>query len=162
MDISPGAVRTMRARGVKKVIQGTAFDLGTDQYDTILMMMNGLGVVGTLKGLETFLLLARRHLAPGGQIIMDSSDLSYLRDEGFEWEGNGPEGCYGEVEFQMVYKEVAGDPFMWLYADFYTLSGVAESCGYAIRLLARGPHYELVVALYPDGPPLEWGEEFKE
>lgn len=62
-------------------------------------------------------------LRPGGCVLMDSSNLSYL----FEEEDgsiviNLAGDYYGEVDFQMQYKNVKGDSFDWLYIDFQTLS----------------------------------------
>ena len=47
IDISPLSVETMKERGVKKVLEQDFFTL-KGQYDTILMLMNGIGIVGTL------------------------------------------------------------------------------------------------------------------
>ena len=51
IDISPLAVETMKNRGVQKVIEQDFFTLEGQQYDTILMLMNGIGIVGTLERL---------------------------------------------------------------------------------------------------------------
>jgi hypothetical protein len=45
IDISPLSVETMRERGVMKVLQQDFFTLNT-QFDTILLLMNGIGIVG--------------------------------------------------------------------------------------------------------------------
>ena len=46
IDISPLAVPTMHERGVKDVREQDFFALD-GQYDTILMLMNGIGIVGS-------------------------------------------------------------------------------------------------------------------
>ena len=53
IDISPLSVETMKERGVKKVLEQNFFTL-EGQYDTILMLMNGIGIVGTLERLPEF------------------------------------------------------------------------------------------------------------
>ena len=53
IDISHLSVLTMQQRGVKKVLEQDFFTL-TGQYDTILMLMNGIGIVGTLDRLPVF------------------------------------------------------------------------------------------------------------
>ena len=57
IDISPLSVETMKKRGIKKVREQDFFELGAQeglQYDTILMMMNGIGIVGTLDRMPEF------------------------------------------------------------------------------------------------------------
>ena len=49
IDISPLSVETMKERGVKSVREQDFFMLENKQYDTILMLMNGIGIVGTQK-----------------------------------------------------------------------------------------------------------------
>ena len=53
IDISLLSVETMKERGVKKVFEQDFFTL-EDQYDTILMLMNGIGIVGTLNRMPEF------------------------------------------------------------------------------------------------------------
>ena len=52
-DISPLSVEIMRERGVKKVLEQDFFTL-EGQYDTILMLMNGIGIVGRLERMPEF------------------------------------------------------------------------------------------------------------
>ncbi len=46
IDISADAVKIMRQRGVKKAFKQSIFD-ATDKYDTLLFLMNGIGLTGT-------------------------------------------------------------------------------------------------------------------
>lgn len=76
IDISPLSVETMKQRGVKKVLEQDFFAL-EGSYDTILMLMNGIGIVGTLERLPEFFRHLDKILAPGGQLLCDSSDLCF-------------------------------------------------------------------------------------
>ena len=97
IDISPLAVATMRERGVKEVLEQDFFTL-EGRYDTILMLMNGIGIVGTLRRLPDFFLQVVRLLAPGGQLLCDSSDICYIfEDEDGIIDLTGIEGYYGEL-----------------------------------------------------------------
>ena len=49
-----------------------------DEYDTILMLMNGSGIIGKLENLPDFFRKMKLLLRPGGCVLMDSSNLSYL------------------------------------------------------------------------------------
>lgn len=55
IDISPLSVETMRQRGVNNVALTNLFDERfIDSYDTILMLMNGSGIIGKLENLPEF------------------------------------------------------------------------------------------------------------
>ena len=74
LEISPLASDVIKARGVKKVLCADVFRLaGRKKYDTLLLMMNGIGLTGTLSGLRDFLRTSRALLHPGGHLIFDSS-----------------------------------------------------------------------------------------
>jgi hypothetical protein len=74
----------MRRRGVKKVINSDVFQYELEQFDTIIMMMNGIGLCGDMEGLKRFLEYLKKLLVSGGQIIFDSSDIAYLyKDDDF-------------------------------------------------------------------------------
>ncbi|MDX5442903.1 MAG: class I SAM-dependent methyltransferase, partial [Hymenobacteraceae bacterium] len=78
LDISAGAVEVMKQRGVKKAIRKNVFKYSGQQFDTILMLMNGIGVAGTLDGLDALLDHLKTLLRPGGQVLLDSSDILYM------------------------------------------------------------------------------------
>ena len=147
IDISPLSVETMKERGLKKVLEQNFFTL-EGKYDTILMLMNGLGIVGTLERLPEFFKQLDKILAPGGQVLCDSSDISYV----FETEDGIielPDGMnyYGEHSFRMQYKDTIGDPFGWLYIDADTLRQRAGRCGYAVEIVAEGGHYDYLARI---------------
>ena len=147
IDISPLSVETMKERGVKKVLEQDFFTL-EGQYDTILMLMNGIGIVGTLERLPEFFRQLDKILAPGGQVLCDSSDISYV----FETEDGIIElpeymSYYGEHSFQMQYKDTIGEPFDWLYIDADTLRERAARNGYAVEVKAEGEHYDYLARI---------------
>ena len=147
IDISPLSVETMKERGLKKVLEQNFFTL-EEKYDTILMLMNGIGIVGTLERLPEFFKQLDKILAPGGQVLCDSSDISYV----FETEDGIIElpddmSYYGEHSFRMQYKDTIGDPFGWLYIDADTLRQRAGRCGYAVEIVAEGGHYDYLARI---------------
>ena len=149
IDISPLSVAAMRERGVKDVRCINLFDPAlAERFDTILLLMNGSGIVGKLANFPAFFVRMKQLLTPGGQILMDSSDLSYLFEDE---EGNldfAPEDdYYGEVDFRMQYKQVKGDPFDWIYIDFCTLSLQAAQAGFQAEKIAEGEHFDYLVRL---------------
>ncbi len=136
VDVSVGAVHVQQQRGLLDVKKCNVFDFEGENYDTLLLLMNGIGVTGTLDGLADFLERAKHWLNPGGQILLDSADILYMYEdeEGGYWiDLNGP--YYGEVIYQMEYKQKKGDPFSWLFVSYEILSDYAEAAGYACEQL---------------------------
>ena len=157
IDISPLSVETMRERGVKGVLEQDFFTM-EGQYDTILMLMNGIGIVGRLERLPEFFRHLDRILAPEGQVLCDSSDISYV----FETEDGSIQlpddmGYYGEHSFQMQYKDTIGEPFDWLYIDAYTLRERAARNGYTVEVVAEGEHYDYLARITKDRRNTEAG-----
>lgn len=151
IDISPLSVEAMRRRGVGQAMQANLFsDSFCGAYDTLLMLMNGSGIIGRLENLPAFFRKAKQLLRPGGSILMDSSDLRYLyEDEDGSFVIDIAGDYYGEVDFRMQYKQVEGDPFDWLYIDFQTLSLYAAQNGFTAELVKEGKHYDYLARLRP-------------
>lgn len=155
IDLSPLSVEVMRSRGVHDARQADFF--GPDfcgQFDTILLLMNGAGIAGRIDRLPQFFARLNALLAPGGQVLLDSSNLSYV----FEDEDGvfiPPPGApyYGEVEFRMVYRHVRGPRFPWLYIDFDTLARHASQNGFTATRLLNGAHYDYLARLTPTDAP---------
>ena len=148
IDISPLSVETMKLRGVKKVLEEDFFALEGQPYDTILMLMNGLGIVGTFDRMPAFFKRLDKILAPGGRVLCDSSDISYVfEDEDGLIEYPDTDGYYGELSFQMQYKDTIGEPFPWLYIDADSLKQVAERNGYAVEVVGEGEHYDYLASI---------------
>ena len=147
IDISPYSIETMKERGVVNVREQDFFTL-EDKYDTILMLMNGIGIVGTLDKLSDFFKHIDKILADDGQLLCDSSDLCYLYDDkdGIV-ELMGSDKYYGELEYTMCYDEIKGDSFPWLYIDANTLRNYAEANGFKMEIVRRGEHYDYLARI---------------
>ena len=149
IDISPASIEVMKQRGVRNVSQTNLFnEQCCESYDTILMLMNGSGIIGKLENLPIFFKKMKQLLRSGGCVLMDSSDLRYLFEEEdgsivIDLAGD----YYGEVDFQMQYKDVKGDSFDWLYIDFQTLSLYATENGFKAELVKEGKHYDYLAKL---------------
>lgn len=152
VEISPLAANVIRDRGVKKVTTADFFAFETaKRYDTLLMLMNGAGLAGTLQGLDRLLAKAKGLLAPGGQILVDSSDLLYLYEEE---DGSYalPIGgrYYGELEYVFEFRGVRSEAFPWVFADQASLADAAERNGLSFTLVAEGEHYDYLARLAAD------------
>jgi SAM-dependent methyltransferase len=149
IDISPGAVEFMKAAGLN-AREKDFFDLEGESYDTVLMLMNGLGLSGTLANLENTLTKAKSLLKEGGRILCDSSDVKfiYTDDDGSLWMDLNSD-YYGNFRFQMSFKNELGPWFDWLYVDFDSLFNAAKNVGLQARkVMTQEDHYlaELTLA----------------
>lgn len=130
IDISPAAVHIMKQRGIKKAFLKNVSDV-SEKYDSLLFLMNGIGLTGTLSGLQHFLHQAKQYIRPGGQLLFDSSDISYLYEE-----LPRPKGRYfGEIRYRYSYKEQPGEWFDWLYIDPETLKHIAGLTGWQCTIV---------------------------
>ena len=149
IDISALSVETMRERGVRQALCADFFtdDFGS-RFDTLLMLMNGLGIAGTLDRLPLLLSRCRELLADGGCVLADSTDLCYLfEDESGHVELPEDGVYYGEVDYRMVYGRHRGPAFHWLYVDFDTLCSHAAAAGLQAELVVKGTHYHYLARL---------------
>ncbi len=145
IDISAGAIEIMNKSGVLNTMKTGFLDYNEQKYDTILLLMNGIGVVGVLNRLEEFLNHTKQLLNSEGQLVFDSSDISYL----YEKDGLPPHHYYGEVKFQYEYKGKKGEWFDWLYIDPDTLSEKADSAGWYTYFLHQDDQDQYLVRMIP-------------
>ena len=148
VDISPLSVQVMKERGVDARLVNFYDQSFTETFDTVLMLMNGTGIIGNLDNIGNFFTRLKQILKPGGCLLIDSSDLRYL----FEEEDGSimidlADEYYGQVDFQMQYKEDLGDTFDWLYLDFNTLAYYAEENGFKAEVIAEGEYYDYLAKL---------------
>ncbi len=146
IDSSHGAVLHLKSLGLNAE-QTDFFDL-KGQYDTVLILMNGIGIAGNLDNLSRFLKQIKALLSPGGTALCDSTDLSYMyqEEDGSMWlELNG--SYLGEMQFKMQYKEVESNWFRWLYIDFDLLKEYANKEGLNCELILEGPSNNYLVSL---------------
>ena len=149
IDVSPLSVETMRRRGIREVEWADFFtgDFAVP-FDSILMLMNGIGIVGKVDRLPDFFRRLDTLLAPGGCVLTDSSDLRYVfEDEDGNFDPADFDTYYGEVDYQMEYGKIKGDRFDWLYIDAETLSRAAEASGYQVEIVRKGEHYDYLAKI---------------
>lgn len=130
LEQSTGSVEAMQKQGLKDVRQGNIWEWQEGQYDTVLLMMNGIGMAGKLEHVPEFLRKLKSLLKPGGQILFDSTDLIYLflDDEGGAWIDLNDK-YIGEVEYEMEYEGIRSGSFPWLFLDYDLLDEAAEMTG---------------------------------
>ena len=148
IDISELSVEVMRDRGIDARNINFFDETFTEKFDTILFAMNGIGIVGKIERLPDFFRSIKRLLAPGGQVLLDSSDIKYIfMDEDGSMDIDLAAGYYGEIDYKMRYKNITGEPFDWLYIDFDTLSMYAEEHGFNCEKCIDGEHYDYLARI---------------
>ncbi|REG96346.1 class I SAM-dependent methyltransferase [Flavobacterium aquicola] len=148
IDISENAIQACRLRGLKNAKAQDVMTIENEKYDTIILLMNGTGIFGTLKDTPNFLQKLKTLLNSDGQILIDSSDIIYMFDDdedGGKWISN--DGYYGELTFTISYKNETETTFPWLYLDYNTLQNVASANGFQCELILEGEHYDYLARL---------------
>ncbi|MFZ4455214.1 MAG: class I SAM-dependent methyltransferase [Bacteroidales bacterium] len=148
IDISEGAVEVMKARGVSDVRLQNFFTMRSEKFDTLLFLMNGVGIVERMQNFTSFFSQCKTMLADGGKVILDSSNIIYMfvEDDGsalIDLNGN----YYGEMTYRMDFGQFRGVPFDWIYVDFDTLSHLASENGFSCEKLYEDDHYHYLAEL---------------
>lgn len=149
IDISEKAIETCLLRGIKNAKVENILDFEGEKFDTILLLMNGTGIFGKLKNCKQYLTKLKSLLNPGGQILIDSSDIIYMFDEdedGGKWIPSEND-YYGELTFNISYKNEKEEPFDWLYLDYNTLQNAAISNGLNCEIILEGENYDYLARL---------------
>jgi len=148
IDISKKSVEVMKNRGVIDARHQDIYNLKNEKFDTIFLIMNGVGVARKKDNLENLFNHLKKLLNEGGQIILDSSDLIYLNEQ--------EDGSvlidlnadyYGETEYTLKYNNIVGETFDWLFIDFFSLKEIAENIGFKCTKLFEDEHYNYLAKL---------------
>ena len=145
VDISPLCVEVMRARGVNQAHVADVFSIGGERdlggFDTVLFLMQSIGIAGSLFGLEQLLDLLRPLVRPGGQLLLDSSPLLRVP-------GDSSDLSEG-IDVSFAYEGYRGESFSWLYLDERMLGEVAIRRGWNLEILGRTSAAEYLARLRP-------------
>ncbi len=126
----------MKKRGLKNVRLQDYRDIKEEKYDTILLLMNGIGMVQKIENMPQFLSQLKGLLNKNGQILIDSTDIIYMFEEedgSYLVDLNGD--YYGQLIYFVSYKDIKGEPFDWIYIDFGLLSDYAKAEGFSCEMI---------------------------
>jgi len=144
LELSSKACEIMKLRGVKSVLQEDIYSYTGDKYDTLLFLMNGIGLAESISGLKQLFNHCKTLLNPGGQLLFDSSDIAYYYNHGVE---KPTDRYYGEIQFQYEYKGQKGQPFGWIYIDQKELIKIGNELGWVVQILDEDDHYQYLVRM---------------
>lgn len=136
LDSSKTAVDFMLTNGIEAYHSSFLDFKSQKSFDTLLFLMNGIGIAKNLEELPDFLEHCKKIIKKSGKIILDSTDVSYFyqEDDGSMWIDLNS-SYFGEFKFQMCYKNLQSDWFEWLYIDFDLLKKYAENSGLSAKCL---------------------------
>ncbi len=138
MDISPKAIEICRLRGVKNTECSDMLQFSGENFDTILLLMNGTGIFQSLDKIDIYLEKLYSLLNENGQILIDSTDILYMYDRDEDGGVMVPAShYYGEVDYFVHYKLDTEKPIKWLYLDFETLSRAVRNNGFKIEKILQ-------------------------
>ncbi len=143
LEISPMAAQVMQKRGVQKIVVADIFQHGGETYNTLLLMMNGIGLSGSISGLRLFLNHSKKLLKAGGQLLFDSSDVAYIYPD-----GKPADHYYGEIDYQYCYGKQCTDWFTWLYIDEQSLLKIAAEEGWQCDVLYEDEYGQYLAKLW--------------
>jgi len=148
IDISANAIKACELRGLKNARVQNVLDIENEKFDTIILLMNGTGIFGTLSESSKYLQKLKSLLNPNGQILIDSSDIIYMFDTADDGSHIIPaDRYYGELTFTISYKNETEDSFPWLYLDYNTLQYTAHANGFECELVLEGKHFDYLARL---------------
>lgn len=146
IDYSETAVKIMREKGIQDARWLTLEKILStplppdERFDTVFSMMNGMGIVGSIDGLQDFLHQIKKIMKPSGQIIADSTDVQVNQKLEYRQLNqiiSPKEKYFGEVEMSFEYKGHRSEPVPWVYLDEETLKYYAEKAGWRFEVLDR-------------------------
>jgi len=140
VEISKKSIHVAAARGVQHVINEDWRNLKLKNFDTVLVLMNGMGLAESPTELKRMFRKLKSFLSNKGSILIDSTDVTYAKAD---WPMLDSE-YFGKVQFELKYKGKT-QCFPWLFVDFETAVKTARSVKLNVEVLerARNGHFLL-------------------
>ncbi|UIR56537.1 class I SAM-dependent methyltransferase [Sphingobacterium sp. SRCM116780] len=144
LEISSTACHIMQQRGVQKIHHADFYQFKDQQYDTLLFLMNGIGLAGDIEGFKKLLIHSESLLTTRGQLLFDSSNIDYLYEE---YKIKRPDHYFGEINYQYQYQGNFGEKFKWLYLDQKMLIKIAHEMGWVVQVLFEDENDQYLVRM---------------
>lgn len=130
VEQSPGAIQVLQHHNIPCVQQDFydfALEKRRKRFDTLLCLMNGLGLAQSLHNLPLFFATLAKLSHDNSQILIDSSDFAEDASD------------FAHINYQMHYASTQGKissaPFPWLFLPFSCLNTAALEAGFKAKLL---------------------------
>ena len=140
VEVSKKSANVALSQGVNKVINEDWRNLNLKNFDTVLVLMNGMGLAESPTELKLMFRKLKSLLSKTGSILIDSTDVTYAKAD---WPMLDSE-YFGKVQFELKYKGKT-QCFPWLFVDFETAVQTAKSVKLNVEVLerARNGHFLL-------------------
>jgi len=140
VEVSKKSANVALSQGVNKVINEDWRNLTLKNFDTVLVLMNGMGLAESPTELKMMFRKLKSLLSKNGSILIDSTDVTYAKAD---WPMIDSE-YFGKVQFELKYKGKT-QCFPWLFVDFETAVKTAKSVKLNVEVLerARNGHFLL-------------------
>jgi len=147
IDVSQGAIEVAKKRGIFNAELKPLLE-ETETFDTILLLMNGTGIFKELSQVSKYLKHLKSLLNADGQILIDSSDISYMYEDedGGMWLDLN-QGYPGELDYFLSYRGENEAPMKWLYLDFDTLKTACLTVGLKCEKVMDGLHFDYLAQI---------------
>lgn len=154
LEIDHNCVKVLRSRGFTDVIEGDITEFSDGMFDTVILLMNGIGMFGSVERLGEFLGRLKYILSPGGRLLCDSTDVCRSDDEKIiaYREKNIRNGeIPGAFIYRIAFKDIVGKSFRWIYMSPAELAVEARKSGLGFDLLMDQPdgRFLAVISLLP-------------
>jgi SAM-dependent methyltransferase len=118
-------------------------------FDTVLLLSDTIGFVGTEAGARDLLTKLHRWVAADGQVLIDCSDIELEiatnPSQHVKFVAEHPPDAYiGQSEMHLEYRGRRGRSFNWLYLSPAKLSEIAGECGWRCFVLQKNGSEYLV------------------
>jgi SAM-dependent methyltransferase len=141
IDVAEDAVQVMLDRGISDVRQGDIFTSDLGSYDTILLLMNGIGLAGRHEDLQKLFNRFDDLLKPGGRVVFDAAgldtEISSLDAESLSQMAMGKPHL-GEVFFRLTFDDLEGSWYPWLFPTSTQVGDAAHNAGFDFTVIGRG------------------------
>lgn len=119
LDISPGAIRVARKRGVRDLVLGTVDEYATNRhrFDTFLLLGNNLGLIEGRDRAPAFLAALAALANPGAEIIAHGTDPYGTTDPvhtGYHERNRARGRLGGQLRLRLRYRELGTPWFDYL------------------------------------------------
>lgn len=150
VDVAVLAVEVMKKLGVKDARCLDIFDMPPEKFDTILLLCHGIGIVGSVEGLDRFLNHMKAFVSEDGQLLINSLDVTKTEDPvhlAYHAANRESGRLAGDIKIRIRYNEVMSDWFHWIQFDAEMLEEYATACGWRMEVIAEDAGGEYLARL---------------
>jgi len=140
VDVAPLAVDVMKRQGVSDARCEDVFDMAPESFDTVLLLCHGIGIVGSVEGLDRFLHRMKPFMAEDGQLLINSLDVTQTDDPAhlaYHASNRRSGRLAGDIKIRIRYDGMESEWFHWIQFDRENLAEHAAAAGWAMEVIAE-------------------------